>query len=139
LRGWKGRAVAVAAAAVGTGTLVTGCSSLRPDGAAAASVAQRFHQDVRRGDGRAACALLVKSTAQEVEQSGDGPCPRAVLAARLPDAQGVRGTDAYGRAALVRMDHDVVFLAVVGNRWQVRAAGCEPDGQAPYQCLVKGG
>jgi hypothetical protein len=131
--------MALAAVAVGTGALTTGCSSLRPDGAAAAAVAQRFHQDVRRGDGRAACSLLVESTAQELEQSGDAPCPQAVVAARLPDAVGVRGTDAYGRAARVRMDHDVVFLAVVGNRWQVRAAGCTPDGQAPYQCAVKGG
>jgi len=129
----------LAAVGIGTATLATGCSSLRPDGAAAAAVAQRFHQDVRRGDGRAACSLLVESTAQELEQSGDKPCPRAVMAARLPDADGVRGTDAYGRAAQVRMDHDVVFLAVVGDRWQVRAAGCTPDGDAPYQCLVKGG
>jgi hypothetical protein len=138
VRVWPGPAMALAAVAVGTGALASGCSSLRPDGAAAA-VAQRFHQDVRRGDGRAACSLLVESTAQELEESGDGPCPQAVMAARLPDAEGVRGTDAYGRAARVRMDHDVVFLAVVGNRWQVRAAGCTPYGQAPYQCAVKGG
>ena len=139
MRGWRGPGRTLAAAAVGASALTAGCSSLRPDGAAAASVAQRFHEDVRRGDGRAACALLVESTAQEVEQSGDGPCPQAVVAARLPDAEGIRGTDAYGRAARVRMDHDVVFLAIVGNRWQVRAAGCRPDGQAPYQCAVKGG
>jgi hypothetical protein len=139
VRVWRGPGIALVAVAVGTGVLATGCSSLRPDGGAAAAVATRFHEDVRRGDGRAACALLVESTAQELEQSGDEPCPRALMAARLPDAEDVRGTDAYGRAARVRMDHDVVFLAVVGNRWQVRAAGCTPDGQAPYQCAVKGG
>jgi hypothetical protein len=46
-----------------------GCSSLRPDGSAAATVASRFHDDVHHGHGRAACALLVPSTAKELEQS----------------------------------------------------------------------
>jgi hypothetical protein len=119
--------------------VTAGCSRLRPDGAAAASVARSFHEDVRRGDGRAACSLLVQSTVQELDQSGAGSCAAAVVAARLPDARAVRGTDAYGRAARVLMDHDVVFLAVVGDRWQVRAAGCSGDGQAPYDCKVKGG
>jgi hypothetical protein len=117
-----------------------GCSSLRPDGSAAATVASRFHDDVHHGHGRAACALLVPSTAKELEQSSGKACPTAVVSAQLPDGRAVRGADAYGHAARVLMDHDVVFLAVVGDRWQVRAAGCRGDGQeTPYDCTVKGG
>jgi hypothetical protein len=117
-----------------------GCSRLRPDGLAAASVAARFHEDVQRGQGVAACALLVPSTAQELERSSGTACPTAVVSAQLPEAGAVRGADAYGYSARVLMDHDVVFLAVVGDRWQVRAAGCRGDGeQTPYDCTLKGG
>lgn len=123
------------AALVATG----GCTGLSPNGSAAAAVATGFHDAVRRGDGRAACALLVVSTVEELEQSSRRGCPDAVLAAGLPRAQTVRGDDAYGRSARVLMDHDVVFLTVVGHRWRVRAAGCTAGGQKPYDCKVKGG
>ena len=132
------RAVAALVAAT-TVAATGGCGSLQPDGSAAAVVAGRFHDLVRRGDGRAACALLVTSTAQELAQSSGRACPVAVLGAGLPPAVTVRGNDAYGRSARVLMDHDVVFLARVGALWRVRAAGCTPDGQKPYDCKVKGG
>ena len=116
-----------------------GCGGLHPDGSAAAAVASRFHDLVRRGEGRAACGLLVESTVEELEQSSRQTCPAAVLGAGLPRALTVRGNDAYGRSARVLMDHDVLFLTVVGHVWRVRAAGCTPDGQKPYDCKVKGG
>lgn len=132
------RAVA-ALVAVTTLAATGGCASLHPDGSGAAAVAGRFHDLVRRGDGRAACALLAASTVEELERSSGRTCPAAVLGAGLPRALTVRGNDAYGRSARVLMDHDVVFLTVVGHLWRVRAAGCTPDGQKPYDCKVKGG
>jgi hypothetical protein len=133
------RGAVAALVAVATLAATGGCGSLHPDGSAAAAVAGRFHDLVRRGDGRAACALLVRSTVQELEQSSGRGCPAAVLGAGLPRAMAVRGNDAYGRSARVLMDHDVVFLTVVGHLWRVRAAGCTADGQRPYDCKVKGG
>ena len=37
------------------------------------------------------------------------------------------------------MDGDVVFLSMFGNRWLITAAGCQPRGDRPYDCTLKGG
>ena len=137
--GRRPRSAVAALVAVTALAATGGCGGLHPDGSAAAAVAGRFHDLVRRGDGRAACALLVRSTVEELEQSSGRTCPAAVLGAGLPRAMTVRGNDAYGRSARVLMDHDVLFLTVVGHLWRVRAAGCTADGQKPYDCKVKGG
>lgn len=41
-----------------------------------------------------------------------------------------------GGQAQVRTAGDAVFLALSGDRWVVTAAGCEPQGDRPYDCEV---
>lgn len=65
-------------------------------------------------------------------------CPEAILAQNLPGAHEVRDSQAFGRGAQVLMDGDVVFL-LFGNRWLITAAGCQPRGDRPYDCTLKGG
>jgi hypothetical protein len=51
----------------------------------------------------------------------------------------VTGTDVYGQWAKVRLDDDTVFLAVFSDGWKVVAAGCQPQGDRPYDCTLQGG
>ena len=119
--------------------LVTSCSTLGPDTAAAAGVASAFHRAVRDGDGHAACAFLAPATVEDLEGTSGQPCPAAILTQDLPEAQDVQDSQAFGRAAQMSMDGDVVFLSVFGDRWLVTAAGCTPRGDRPYDCTLKGG
>jgi hypothetical protein len=50
----------------------------------------------------------------------------------------VLGTKVYGRDAFVEFEHDTVFLAASEGGWHVTAAGCTPNGEAPYTCEVGG-
>ena len=119
--------------ALGAGcALVAGCASLAPDEDAAGGVAASFHAALSASDGAAACALLAPATASELDS-----CATAVLG--VPPADGVRSVEAFGRGAQVRMSGDTVFLTQVDGRWMVRAAGCTPRPEQPYDCEVEGG
>ena len=135
---WRRRS-ALAALALLPVIVVTSCSTLEPDATAAEGVASAFHRAVQDADGSASCALLAPATVEDLEGSSGQPCPQAVLAQDLPDAQDVQDSQAFGRAAQVLMDGDVVFLSVFGDRWLVTAAGCTPRGDRPYDCTLKGG
>ena len=76
---------------------------------------------------------------EDLEGTSGQPCPDAVLAADLADARDVQDSQAFGRAAQVLMDGDVVFLSVFDDRWLITAAGCTPRGDRPYDCTLKGG
>jgi hypothetical protein len=119
--------------------VLSGCSSLAPDAAAAAAVAADFHRAVAAGDGSAACVLLAPETASVVAQDADQSCPVAVLQQDVPDGGAVLSRAAYGQVAQVVMAGDVVFLAAFGDRWRVTAAGCSPRENRPYHCLIEGG
>jgi hypothetical protein len=119
-------------------TLVTACSA-GPDTTAAAGVAAAFHRAIQDGDGTAACALLAPATVEDLEDTSGQSCPEAILGQHLPDAQQVRDTAAFGRAAQVLMDADAVFLSRFGDLWLITAAGCTPRGDRPYDCTLKGG
>ena len=85
-----------------------------------------------------ACDLLAPDTADELAKSSGEECVSAVVDDGLPEASGVRASQAYGRAAQVVMDDDVVFLAIVGVDRRITAAGCTSRGDRPYDCTVKG-
>lgn len=118
--------------------LLTSCASLGPDPLAAADIAVAFHAATTDDDGQAACRLLAPNTESELEDTTDESCDVAVLDQDLPDAEVVNKSQAFGRSAQVQMDGDVVFLAMFDGQWRVTAAGCTPDGEAPYDCVVKG-
>jgi len=81
---------------------------------------------------------LATGARTELEQKTDAPCDSAIADEDLPTAGQVVGTAADGRNARVVLDGDVVFLTVEGQRWKVRAAGCELQSNAPYDCSLKG-
>jgi hypothetical protein len=119
--------------------LLAGCASLSPDSNAAGDVARTFFTAVSDGDGDQACALLLDSTREELEQSSGSPCASSVLEEDLPSVGDVLQVKAYGRNAQVLLDGDVVFLAVVDGTWKVTAAGCLPRPAEPYDCSVQEG
>ena len=86
----------------------------------------------------AACALLAPQTRQELENSS-GPCAQGIKDANLPSAGRVISVDVYGQDAMVRLEHDTLFLARFGSGWRVTAAGCTPQEQdRPFSCELKG-
>ncbi|PZF54117.1 hypothetical protein DEJ23_13330 [Curtobacterium sp. MCSS17_008] len=116
---------------------LTGCSAGGSTRVDAMATADRFLRDVAHGDGRAACALLVPDAREDVEDRTGRSCADGVTALDLPTPEDGR-TQVYGRAAIVESDRHAVFLARSGDSWLVRAAGCRPVPDAPYECTVDG-
>jgi hypothetical protein len=50
----------------------------------------------------------------------------------------VRHADVFGQWARVVLDSDTVFLASFPGGWRVVAAGCQPQGERPYDCTLRG-
>ena len=105
---------------------------------AASKVAVRLLDALQRRDGATACAVLAPDTATQLEQSTGATCPEAILGEGLPAAGAVRQVDVYGQWARVVLTEDAVFLATFPDGWRVVAAGCRPQGERPYDCLLRG-
>jgi hypothetical protein len=119
--------------------LVTGCAGSEPRRDAVANTAVRLLTAVQDGDGNAACAVLAPDTTAALEQSADASCAEAILGEDLPKPGTVRQIAVYGQWAEVVFDDDTVFLAAFPGGWRVVAAGCTPQGERPYDCVVQGG
>jgi hypothetical protein len=135
-RRWASR-VTLALASV---AVLAGCAS--GQSVPARQAAERFYEAVRGGQGEAACGLLIPQAAEQVG-SGDEGCARSILRLGLPTGAGTRlspqaATRVWGQEAQVRLAGDTVFLHRFARGWLVRAAGCEPRGERPYQCKVGG-
>jgi hypothetical protein len=105
----------------------------------ASSVAARFLAATGRGDTQAACALLTPQTRADLQASDGQSCEEALPADRL------RGTvteatpvDVWSDQAQVNAEGGAVFLTEFDSGWLVSAAGCAPNGDAPYRCVVGG-
>jgi hypothetical protein len=124
------------AAAAAVALLLSGCSTAMasPD-----SAAEKFEAAVRTGDFSAACGLLTPEAATEVESQSGQPCADSLGDLGIPAGTKVTQTEAWGRAAIVELDGDTLFLARTGESWAVRAAGCTPVANEPYDCTVEGG
>lgn len=125
--------VPLAAVAVLVAVLIAGCGSAQESEVLAA--AGRFEAAVSAGDGGSACAALTERARRGVESFGRD-CAQAV--AGLPAAGRARTAEVWGDSAQVRFDGDVVFLALFEDGWRVRAAGCRPNPDGPYECTVEG-
>lgn len=127
------RAVPAALAGV---LVLAGCAA-GPDADAARDAAIAFTRAASTGDGEAACALAADSAREAVEEATGEPCATGVMllgiAAIAPDDVVVSG-----RGAVVRSGDEAVFLALGANGWEVRAAGCAPRAEAPYDCAMDG-
>ncbi|XVQ08352.1 hypothetical protein ACQP1W_38200 [Spirillospora sp. CA-255316] len=103
--------------------------------AAVRETASALFQDVRDGDGGAACARLVPRAASSLEIGG-ASCARQIL--RLGLEGGALGrVEVWSDQARVRAGADTVFLTRWGTGWRVTAAGCEPRREGPYDCEVE--
>ncbi|MDX2564454.1 hypothetical protein PV371_33050 [Streptomyces sp. TX20-6-3] len=113
-----------------------GAPAARQDAAAAAGAA--FEAAVMAGEHVRACELLAPQTREQLEQDEQNACATALASQELPRTHGVRGVEAYGRQAMVRMAGDTLFLSLFTAGWKVVAAGCTPQPDKPYNCLLKG-
>jgi hypothetical protein len=113
--------------------LLTGCSSAEePD---VAQVATAFEDP--SGDPQARCDLLSPATLIAFESAASAPCPDAIAQVPLRGGE-VTAVEVWGDDAQVRLNGDTLFLTETGGGWRVTAAGCEPRGEAPYDCEVEG-
>jgi hypothetical protein len=115
------------------------CGSVDDRGATASDAAVRLLQAVDSKDGAAACTLLAPETASELTRSAGKSCAEAILDEDLPEPDAVAGTEVYGQWAQVRLAGDTMFLAAFPGGWRVVAAGCNPQGEKPYDCTLQGG
>jgi hypothetical protein len=122
--------------------VASGCSPLAPDGPEAARVATAFADAIAAGEAEDACSLLVPGTVAELESTDGAGCAEVILTLDLPGGGAVVSSEAFGRASLVHLDNDAVFLVADGDAgtggWLVWAAGCRPRAGQPYECVVKG-
>jgi hypothetical protein len=109
-----------------------------PEGSAAADAAQDFHEALAASSWSAACSLLQDDTREKVAEEQDSSCEDHVRSLDIQEPGEVNRTETYGRNAFVEFDNDTVFLTAVDSGWQVTAAGCTPNGDAPYTCEVGG-
>lgn len=115
-------------------TVLAGCAA---EGArsAAADAASRFLSAAADGDTAAACALLTPRTREDLVTS-DGPCAESLPADELTGT--VTDVDTWSEWAKVDTEAGSLFLTEFESGWLVSAAGCLPEQDAPYRCLVGG-
>jgi hypothetical protein len=134
--GPKGAPRAVACAGLMSLLALSACA---PAGTAAAGAAQEFHQTVMAGHLSEACSLLQAETREETARTGGpGSCENQLQGAHLPDAGKSLHTKIYGRKGLPGFEKDTVFLTASEAGRKITAAGCTPQGEAPYTCEVEG-
>jgi hypothetical protein len=100
-----------------------------------ADVARAFADPA--GDLGSRCDLLAPAAREALESDGSGPCADVLGDLPLPGGR-VESVEVWGGNAQVRMSGDTLFLTQTPAGWRVTAAGCEPRGEAPYDCEVEG-
>lgn len=117
-------------------TMLTGCGQVADKRDAVAGLSRSFYGALQDGNGAGACAVLAPETRHKLEESAGEACPKAVSSLHLP-AGSIRGVDAYGRAARVRLDKDTAFAAKTPGGWRITAAGCQERSKLPYDCELE--
>ncbi|MGW7333232.1 hypothetical protein ACWGIU_32480 [Streptomyces sp. NPDC054840] len=134
------RRKAGAAALAGVlGALLSGCGAAAPRVEGARDAGRAFEQALASRQYGAACDLLAPETRAQLEVDEKQTCAKALEEQELPVSGAVNGAEVYGRQALVRADGETLFLSQFTGGWRVVAAGCMPQEDKPYQCVVKGG
>jgi hypothetical protein len=126
---WRARTAALAALALA----LAGCASASEDEVAA--VAGAFADAAR--DAAERCGLLAPATLAVLESQESASCESVLPDLPLPGGA-VESVEVWGGNAQVRLAGDTLFLAETRSGWKVVAAGCQPRGDAPYDCEVDG-
>lgn len=100
-------------------------------------VAVDFVTAIEEGNGAHACELLTTQAEESVSGITDVACATAVLAVEENGSQ-VHRVQIWGDAAQVKLGSDTVFLRELPDGWQIRAAGCQSQPGAAYNCDVEG-
>ncbi|GAA4988090.1 hypothetical protein GCM10023334_120760 [Nonomuraea thailandensis] len=109
-----------------------GCAA---DTASPARAAKRFHAALSAHQEEAACAMLARKTADKLPDEGQS-CADALRELRLGPGGRVTSVAVWGEDAQVRLAGDTLFLHRFSDGWRIRAAGCVPMGDLPYDCEV---
>ncbi|WP_146240108.1 hypothetical protein [Prauserella flavalba] len=115
--------------------LVAGCGAAAER--SAQSVADDFLHALGNPDAAAACALLAEQVSSDLESASGRSCEAALPALHLP-AEPVVSVRVWGTEAQVRTKADTVFLHEFASGWRITGAGCEHQGERPYDCEVGG-
>ena len=132
----SGRSLPVALTVIVLAAGLSGCtaSTERPG---VQQVAIQFVTAIEDHNGQAACDLLTSDAEQSVSGATDVSCPTAVLNIDESGSE-VHHLQVWGDAAQVKLGSDTVFLQELPAGWQVRAAGCQSQPGAAYNCDVRG-
>jgi hypothetical protein len=115
--------------------VLAGCGASSEEQQVSAAAAQ-FVAAAGRGDARSACALLTPRTRNDLVTSQGEDCTQALPVDRIRG--GVGDAVVWSDWARVGTDSGALFLTRFDSGWLVDAAGCQPDGDAPYRCVVGG-
>jgi len=83
------------------------------------------------------CRLLTPAAAESAA-TGDETCERAVGDLDLPGDGPVGAVEVWSDRAQVKTGSDTLFLTELSTGWRVSGAGCEFQGDEPYDCDVEG-
>jgi hypothetical protein len=100
-------------------------------------VAVEFVTAVQDGRGQHACDLLTPDAEKSVTGATEFACAAAVVNIDESGSD-VHRIQVWGDAAQVKVGSDTVFLQRLPAGWQVRAAGCQFQPGAAYDCDVEG-
>ncbi|RVX38336.1 hypothetical protein EDD27_0632 [Nonomuraea polychroma] len=112
--------------------MAAGCAA---DTASPARVAERFHALIAANQDESACGMLAPKTAEKLPDPGQS-CADALRELRFGPGGVVTSVSVWGDEAQVRMAGDTLFLHRFSSGWRVKAAGCKPVRDLPYDCEV---
>lgn len=115
--------------------LVLAGTACAVDTASPARAAERFHAAISAHQEEAACGLLARKTADRLPDPGQ-TCADALRGLRFGPAGQVTEVSVWGEDAQVRLAGDTLFLHRFTDGWRVKAAGCRPVRDLPYECEV---
>ena len=79
--------------------------------------------------------MLARKTADKLPDPGQ-TCADALRELRLGPGGRVTEVSVWGQEAQVRLAGDTLFLHRFTDGWRIKAAGCEPVRDLPYDCEV---
>jgi hypothetical protein len=116
--------------------LLAGCGS-PPGQDEVRSTAGQWLAAAQAKDAGQLCRLLTPAAAESAA-TGDETCQQAVGDLDLPGGGTVGEVERWSDEAQVRTGSDTLFLTRLSDGWHVNAAGCQPQGDRPYDCDVAG-